>query len=102
MKLGNLLAGSIDGVLCQRPADHRHPGLARRDDKRSTAGTSAPTAEVRGQDQSQRGPVETSRGMHDSVDPIRSILIFGSSFICLGVLALVAAVIQHTRILRRL
>jgi putative membrane protein len=27
---------------------------------------------------------------------------FGSSFICLGMLALVAAVIQHTRILQRL
>jgi putative membrane protein len=38
--------------------------------------------------------------LHDSVDPIRSTLIFGSSFIGLGTLALVAAVIQHTRILQ--
>ena len=43
-----------------------------------------------------------SVGIHDSVDPIRSTLIFGSSFIGLGMLALVAAVIQHTRILQRL
>jgi uncharacterized membrane protein YidH (DUF202 family) len=41
-------------------------------------------------------------GLHDSVDPIRSTLIFGSSFIILGMLALVAAVVQHTRILQRL
>lgn len=43
-----------------------------------------------------------SVGIHDTVDPIRSTLIFGSSFIILGTLALVAAVIQHTRILRQL
>jgi uncharacterized membrane protein YidH (DUF202 family) len=43
-----------------------------------------------------------SVGIHDSVDPIRSTLISGSSFIGLGMLALVAAVIQHTRILQRL
>jgi putative membrane protein len=43
-----------------------------------------------------------SVGLHDSVDPIRSTLIFGSSFIGLGMLALIAAVIQHTRILQRL
>jgi putative membrane protein len=43
-----------------------------------------------------------SVGIHDSVDPIRSTLIFGSSFIGLGMLALIAAVIQHTRILQRL
>jgi putative membrane protein len=43
-----------------------------------------------------------SAGIQDSVDPIRSTLIFGSSFIGLGMLALIAAVIQHTRILRQL
>jgi putative membrane protein len=43
-----------------------------------------------------------SVGIHDSVDPIRSTLIFGSSFIGLGMLALIAAVIQHTRILQQL
>jgi putative membrane protein len=43
-----------------------------------------------------------SVGIRDTVDPIRSTLIFGSSFIGLGMLELVAAVIQHTRILQRL
>jgi len=43
-----------------------------------------------------------SAGINDTVDPIRSTLIFGGSFIILGMLALVAAVIQHTRILQRL
>ena len=43
-----------------------------------------------------------SVGIHDTVDPIRSTLIFGSSFIGLGMLALIAAVIQHTRILQQL
>lgn len=41
-------------------------------------------------------------GVRDTVDPIRSTLIFGSSFIVLGMLALVAAVVQHSRILQRL
>jgi putative membrane protein len=43
-----------------------------------------------------------SGGVHDSVDPVRSTLIFGGSFIVLGMLALIAAVLQHTRILQRL
>jgi len=43
-----------------------------------------------------------SVGTHASVDPIGSTLIFGSSFIGLGMLALIAAVIQHTRILQQL
>jgi putative membrane protein len=43
-----------------------------------------------------------SLGIHDSVDPIHSTLIFTSSFIGLGMLALIAAVIQHTRILQQL
>jgi putative membrane protein len=40
--------------------------------------------------------------LRDPADPVRSTLIFGSSFIGLGMLALMAAVIQHTRTLRRL
>jgi putative membrane protein len=43
-----------------------------------------------------------SVGVRDSVDPIRRPLIFGGSFIILGMLALVAAIIQHVRILQRL
>jgi inner membrane protein YidH len=43
-----------------------------------------------------------SAGLHHSADPIRSTRIFGISFISLGMLALVAAVIQHSRILQRL
>ena len=43
-----------------------------------------------------------SVGTHASVDPICSALIFGSSLIALGMLALIAAVIQHTRILQQL
>jgi hypothetical protein len=43
-----------------------------------------------------------SVGTHASVDTIRSTLIFGSSFIGLGMPALIAAVIQHTRILQQL
>jgi putative membrane protein len=43
-----------------------------------------------------------SAGIRASADPIRSTLIFGSCFITLGMLALIAAVIQHTRILQRL
>jgi len=41
-------------------------------------------------------------GMHEAADPIRSTKIFGGSFIILGMLALLAAVIQHTRIRKRL
>lgn len=41
-------------------------------------------------------------GIHQELDPVRSTLIFGASFIVLGILALVAAVIQHIRLLRRL
>jgi hypothetical protein len=43
--------------------------------------------------------------MRDSIDPTRGTLIYliyGSSFIGLGMLALGAAVIQHTRMLQRL
>jgi putative membrane protein len=41
-------------------------------------------------------------GLRASADPIRSTLIFGASFIILGMLALLAAVVQHSRILQRL
>lgn len=41
-------------------------------------------------------------GIQRELDPIRSTLIFGASFIVLGVLGLAAAVIQHARLLRRL
>jgi hypothetical protein len=40
--------------------------------------------------------------MRDSIDLTRSTLIYGSSFIGIGMLALDAAVIQHTRMLQRL
>ena len=43
-----------------------------------------------------------SSGVHTSLDPVRSTLIFGESFIALGMLGLLAAVIQHVRILNRL
>jgi putative membrane protein len=41
-------------------------------------------------------------GLREAADPIRSTKIFGGSFIILGMLALLAAVIQHARILQRL
>jgi hypothetical protein len=40
--------------------------------------------------------------MRDSIDPTGSTLIYGSSFIGLGMLGLGAAVIQHTPMLQRL
>lgn len=40
--------------------------------------------------------------LDEAIDPIRSTLILGGSFIILGMLALLAAVIQHGRILNRL
>ena len=43
-----------------------------------------------------------SAGLRDPADPIRNTLIFGTTFISLGMLTLLAAVIQHTRILQRL
>ena len=45
--------------------------------------------------------LETS-GVHSHLDPIRSSLIFGESFIVLGILGLLAAVVQHVRIMNRL
>ena len=38
-------------------------------------------------------------GVHGPSDPVRSTLLVGGSFILLGLLALLAAVIQHLRIL---
>ena len=37
-----------------------------------------------------------------TTDPIHSTLVFGGSFIAIGVFGLIAAIIQHWRILRRL
>jgi putative membrane protein len=41
-------------------------------------------------------------GFHTSLNPAHSSLIFGASFIVLGLLGLLAAVVQHARILNRL
>lgn len=43
-----------------------------------------------------------SADLHHTLDPIQSTRIFGGSFIILGVVGLAAAVIQHTRLLKRL
>ena len=37
-----------------------------------------------------------------ATDPIHSTLVFGGSFIAIGVFGLIAAIVQHWRILRRL
>jgi uncharacterized membrane protein YidH (DUF202 family) len=37
-----------------------------------------------------------------TTDPIHSTLVFGGSFITIGVFGLIAAIVQHWRILRRL
>jgi len=42
----------------------------------------------------------TGRG--GSLDPYRSTLVFGMSFIVLGIVGLFAAVVQHKRILKRI
>jgi putative membrane protein len=41
-------------------------------------------------------------GLHTSRDPAHTSLVFGSSFIVVGVLGLLAAIVQHARILKRL
>ena len=41
-------------------------------------------------------------GLRHKIDPIHSMLIFGGSFIILGIFGLFAAVFQHWRVLRRL
>ncbi len=40
--------------------------------------------------------------LHETLDPIRSTLLLGGSFILLGTLALLAAIAQHRYILKRL
>jgi putative membrane protein len=41
-------------------------------------------------------------GVQTSADPAHSSLIFGTSFILVGILGLLAAIVQHSRILTRL
>jgi putative membrane protein len=41
-------------------------------------------------------------GLHTSLNPVHTTVIFGVSFIVLGILGLLAAVVQHVRILNRL
>ena len=41
-------------------------------------------------------------GLHSRFDIPHSTLIFGASFIVVGILGLLAAIVQHARILRRL
>jgi len=41
-------------------------------------------------------------GVHNSRDPAHATLIFGTSFIVVGVFGLLAAIVQHARIMKRL
>jgi putative membrane protein len=41
-------------------------------------------------------------GLHTQFDIPHSTLIFGASFIVVGILGLLAAIVQHTRVLKRL
>jgi uncharacterized membrane protein YidH (DUF202 family) len=41
-------------------------------------------------------------GLRPAHDPVHTSLIFGTSFIVVGILGLLAAVVQHARILNRL
>src|SRR5690349_24977358 len=41
-------------------------------------------------------------GLHTPFDLTHSTLIFGASFIVVGILGLLAAIVQHARILKRL
>jgi putative membrane protein len=41
-------------------------------------------------------------GVHAAHDPVHTSLIFGASFIVVGILGLLAAIVQHARVLRRL
>ncbi|MGD0103580.1 MAG: DUF202 domain-containing protein [Rhodopila sp.] len=41
-------------------------------------------------------------GLHTSHDPAHTSLVFGSSFIVVGIFGLLAAIVQHARILNRL
>ena len=40
--------------------------------------------------------------LHQRLDPVRSMLSFGASFIVLGTLGLLATVVQHARVLSRI
>jgi putative membrane protein len=41
-------------------------------------------------------------GLHPTHDPAHTSLIFGTSFILVGILGLMAAIVQHARVLKRL
>jgi putative membrane protein len=41
-------------------------------------------------------------GLHTLRDPVHTSLIFGSSFIVVGIFGLLAAIVQHARIMKRL
>jgi putative membrane protein len=41
-------------------------------------------------------------GLHPARDPAHTSLIFGTSFILVGILGLMAAIVQHARVLKRL
>jgi putative membrane protein len=41
-------------------------------------------------------------GLHTTRDPVHTSLIFGASFIVVGIFGLLAAIVQHARILKRL
>jgi putative membrane protein len=41
-------------------------------------------------------------GLHPAHDPAHTSLIFGTSFILVGILGLMAAIVQHARVLKRL
>ena len=41
-------------------------------------------------------------GLHPAHDPPHTSLIFGTSFIVVGILGLLAAIVQHVRVLKRL
>ena len=41
-------------------------------------------------------------GLHTSRNPVHETLVFGASFIAVGILGLIAASIQHVRIMKRL
>ena len=41
-------------------------------------------------------------GLHGHRDPIHTSLVFGASFIVVGIFGLLAAIVQHARIMKRL
>lgn len=41
-------------------------------------------------------------GAHTSRDPLHATIIFGTSFIVIGIFGLLAAIVQHARIMKRL